>query len=71
MELIDNLVEKTIPIYTLRNPHPVKRRPDCNLTKDYKRLQRERMRNDLSLPGLTKEREIEIVNRYREKTKDL
>lgn len=59
------LIELIIPIYTLRRPHPVKKRQDCPMEKDYKRGQRELMRKELATA--TKEQKKEIIARYRAK----
>lgn len=64
------LVEQTIPIYTLRKPHPVKKRPDCNMTRDYKLLLRDAMRKELK-QAITKDQEDRVIAKYKEKTKDL
>lgn len=58
---LDVVTNNTIPIYTLRNPHPVKKKSDCNLTQDYKRRLRYAMRAEL----------VAVVKRYESKAKDL
>jgi len=58
---LDVLIKQIIPIYTLRNRNPRNNRPDCNLTKDYKLLKREALKKDLT----------NLINRYKEETKDL
>lgn len=68
--LIEDLVLQTIPIYTLRKQHPVKKRPDCNMTRDYKLLLRDAMRKELK-QAMTKDQENQVVAKYKEKVKEL
>jgi len=44
---IDQLVRETIPIYTRTNPHPVRKRADCRLERNYKNGLRTMMTADL------------------------
>lgn len=68
--LIEYLVLKTIPIYTLRKQHPVKKRPDCPLERDYKLGLRDAMRKELK-QAITKDQEDQVVAKYKEKVKEL
>lgn len=67
---IEELILKTIPIYTLRKQHPVKKRPDCNMSRDYKLLLRDAMRKELK-NAITKDQEDTVVAKYKEKVKEL
>lgn len=56
-------VDRTIPIYTNKNLHPTKKRPDCPMEKDYKLGLRRLMLKELSEIKSTIQID-EIVKKY-------
>jgi hypothetical protein len=59
--MIEDLVNSTIPIYTALNPHPVKKKKDCEIERQYKRGIRLTMRKELQA----------VIIRYENKVKEL
>lgn len=68
---IDKLIVETIPIYTIKNPHPMKGRPDCNLNVFYKKGLREILKNKLTLALETGEDIDLILEEYKNKVAEL
>lgn len=62
-ESLNNMVILTIPIYTNKNLHPTKKRPDCPMEKDYKLGLRRLMLKELSEIKSTIQID-EIVKKY-------
>lgn len=62
--LIDDIINLTIPIYTVKNRHPVTGREDCNLTRAFKEQRRLSMRNRLTEAGDDQEKIKAIIERY-------
>jgi hypothetical protein len=59
--MIDDLVNTTIPIYTDLNLHPVKKKKDCEMERQYKKGIRLSMRKGLEA----------IIAKYENKMKEL
>ena len=61
---IEQLVIETIPIYTIKRPHPLTRREDCNLTTAFKEQRRLSMKRRLQEAGDDQELIKAIIERY-------
>lgn len=59
--MIEDLVNTTIPIYTDQNPHPVKKRKDCNIERQYKKGIRATMKKEIEA----------VIAKYENKVKEL
>jgi hypothetical protein len=59
--MIEDLVNSTIPIYTDLNPHPVKKKKDCLMERDYKKGIRLSMKKELQA----------VIVKYENKVKEL
>ena len=64
---IDHLVKSTILIYSILNPHPIRKRPDCATTKHYKQECRKAMKKELESGG----EELVVVAKYKAKMEQL
>ena len=65
---IEDLVKETIPIYTLRQPHPTrKRKADCAIEAQYKQGLRQLMLIELRLGG---DRQT-VIDKYKMKVEQL
>lgn len=58
---IEDIINSTIPIYTKQNPHPVKKKPDCDLDRHYKKGIRATMKKELEA----------VILKYENKVKEL
>lgn len=65
LQNIDELVIKTIPIYTIKNPNPKSGRPDCRITTREKENFRMIMRAKLQQARTAQERQ-KIVDHYKQ-----
>lgn len=59
--IVETLIKRAIPIFGIKNPHPMKKRPDCNLERDYKCRLRTQMEKELQA----------LVAKYEQKVKEL
>jgi hypothetical protein len=59
--IIDSLVDSVVVIYTFKKPHPVKNKPDCNITRDYKKMLQVKMKKEVQA----------VVELYQTKMKNL
>lgn len=66
-EISVELVKQTIPIYTHKNPHPVKNRADCRLEVQYKQGLRQLMLRELNSGG----DQQAIIEKYKRKVEQL
>jgi hypothetical protein len=57
----DLIVNSTIPIYTDLNPHPVKKKKDCEIERQYKKGIRLSMKKELQA----------VIVKYENKVKEL
>lgn len=63
----EELVKQIIPIYTRKNPHPVKRKADCPIEVSYKQGLRQSMLQELKT---CKDREV-VIEKYKRKVEQL
>lgn len=68
MKQIVQLTNRTIPVYTTINPHPVKNKPDCPNDKVYKLYIRGMMIKELME---AKESQDAIIEKYKQKVEQL
>lgn len=62
--MIIAIIEKTIPIYTIKKPNPKTGEKDCNITKHMKEQRRKTMKGRL-IPVWGDQKKVdEIVKRY-------
>jgi hypothetical protein len=63
--VLSDIVNQTIPIYTIKHPNPKSNRPDCNITKREKERFRILMKAKLSMTKT--EQEIQkVIDHYKQ-----